>query len=265
MKACGNGTWYSAAGKSVATPRMAKLALCFLLMLSGSPAYPGSPVNSAETRDAAHSAVRARVSARPSQYRVRARPGGELLERRVAQRRGGSGRRGTRSGGGRKGTMPAGGRWQTGVVKKDYVGKLSGKSIPFPGVKTRKITYTKRDPAERDRLRKEFDESIKQKFLKGISGDPARKKLLERAGIPPDQIDAMAAGKVPIDYQVHHRVPLDGGGTNDLDNLMLVKQNPYHLALSNAQRELTSGMVPGEKRVIEFPIPDSFLYPLPSP
>ncbi|MGG1688404.1 HNH endonuclease signature motif containing protein [Pseudalkalibacillus sp. NRS-1564] len=29
-------------------------------------------------------------------------------------------------------------------------------------------------------------------------------------------------------YQVHHKLPLDDGGNNDLSNLILIKNDPNH-------------------------------------
>ena len=35
-------------------------------------------------------------------------------------------------------------------------------------------------------------------------------------------------GLVPDGWQVHHKIPLDQGGTNDVENLVLIKNDPYH-------------------------------------
>lgn len=214
------------------------------------------------------------ASARPGPYSSRARRGGEPLVRknvRVAQRRGsrgGSGK-GKRPGRGSKNVPRAkpstGSRWTTSGAQKDYVGKLGGNSIHFPGVKGKKISYTKRDPAETSRIRREFDSSVRSRFLKSIANDPDKAAQLRRAGIMDEQIRGMKAGKVPHGYNVHHKMPIDGGGGNDFSNLILIKREPYHYSINHAQNDLTSGMNPGETRNIYFPVPDGFLYPLASP
>ena len=45
------------------------------------------------------------------------------------------------------------------------------------------------------------------------------------------------------------------------DPLVLSKYEPYHKALTNHQRAVTRGLRSGETRLIEFPVPDDFVYP----
>jgi hypothetical protein len=68
-------------------------------------------------------------------------------------------------------------------------------------------------------------------------------------------------GRPPRNWQVHHKLPLDDGGTNDFDNLVLIKNDPYHKAITNAQRKLTKGIEPGQTKEIDFPVPEGFLFP----
>ncbi|WJE54873.1 hypothetical protein QRE66_12030 [Bacillus cereus] len=72
----------------------------------------------------------------------------------------------------------------------------------------------------------------------------------------------MKKGEVPDDYQVLHKLPLDDGGTNYFDNLILIEHDPYHKVLTNTQRSLTKGLEIGESKTIQWPIPDGFVYPL---
>jgi hypothetical protein len=72
---------------------------------------------------------------------------------------------------------------------------------------------------------------------------------LQRAGLTEAQIEGMRAGKRPKGYQVHHKLSLDDTGTNDLDNLILVKEVPFHRALTGHQNSWTSKLKaadPGE-------------------
>lgn len=66
---------------------------------------------------------------------------------------------------------------------------------------------------------------------------------------------------VPIGWQVHHKLPLDDGGTNSYDNLVLIKNDPYHKVITNAQMNATRGLKPGESKTMNWPIPDGFVYP----
>ena len=60
---------------------------------------------------------------------------------------------------------------------------------------------------------------------------------------------------------MHHKLPLDDGGNNDFANLVLIKNDPYHLTITNAQNAATRGMQEGETRQVNWPIPEGFVYP----
>ncbi|WP_428261666.1 eCIS core domain-containing protein [Haliangium sp.] len=143
----------------------------------------------------------------------------------------------------------------------DFVGTLRGEKVTLPGVKTRTVRYVKRAKAEARALRSKFDSTERKKFLKSLAEDPAKVQQLKRAGLTDADIASMAKGEVPRLYRVHHKLPLDDGGTNDFSNLVLMQHEPYHKAVTSTQIALTRGMSPGEVRVFEFPIPEGFVYP----
>jgi hypothetical protein len=66
---------------------------------------------------------------------------------------------------------------------------------------------------------------------------------------------------VPNGYQVHHKLPIDDGGTIDFSNLILIINDPYHRILTKTQKTLTKGMKVGESIKYKWPIPDDFVYP----
>ncbi|MBC2092732.1 HNH endonuclease [Listeria seeligeri] len=68
-------------------------------------------------------------------------------------------------------------------------------------------------------------------------------------------------GKVPSGYSVHHKLPLDDSGTNSFDNLMLIKDEPYHKLITNAQTQFSKKLKAGESVKVKFPIPDGNIYP----
>ncbi|MEK4224827.1 T7SS effector LXG polymorphic toxin [Bacillus sp. FSL R7-0718] len=143
----------------------------------------------------------------------------------------------------------------------DFVGTLKGEQVLLKGVKVKEISYTKRSPEETAKLRRKFNSSIKKQFLKGLSNDPNKVKKLKKAGLTDKDIARMKDGLNPKGYQVHHKLPLDDGGTNDMDNLILIKNDPYHKAITNEQNSLTKGLVPGETKKINWPIPNGEIYP----
>ncbi|MCT6513148.1 T7SS effector LXG polymorphic toxin [Bacillus subtilis] len=143
----------------------------------------------------------------------------------------------------------------------DFVGTLKGEQVLLKGVKVKEISYTKRSPEETAKLRRKFNSSIKKQFLKDLSNDPNKVKKLKKAGLTDKDIARMKDGLNPKGYQVHHKLPLDDGGTNDMDNLILIKNDPYHKAITNEQNSSTKGLTPGETKKINWPIPNGEIYP----
>ena len=118
-----------------------------------------------------------------------------------------------------------------GGVKNTFKGNLKGQEIELTNVNTKNINYTKRNPAEAKILRNEFNSSVRKGYLKDFSekyGD-----YLNNMGFSDTDILKLQDGKVPTGYQVHHKLPLDDGGTNSYDNLVLIKNDPYHKVITN--------------------------------
>ncbi|MFT3868440.1 MAG: HNH endonuclease signature motif containing protein [Nibricoccus sp.] len=153
----------------------------------------------------------------------------------------------------------------TGIVYEPetttYTGNLRGENVELKDVEVREFQYTKREDADREQLRSDFGNSDREKFLKDLANDPEKVAELKKAGLTDKQIGAMKFGDSPKGYQVHHKLPIDDGGTNSQSNLCLVKNEPYHKAITNSQTSQTRDMVAGETKTVEMPIPPSFIYP----
>lgn len=151
------------------------------------------------------------------------------------------------------GTHPAGG--------ESFVGTLRGGRVELPGVAVRRVDYTKRPRDEYNQLRRDFDNTGRASFVRDLAGDPQKAARLREAGLSDADISMLADGRIPAGWQVHHKLPLDDGGTNDFGNLVLIKNDPYHLAITNAQNAATRGMNVGDTRQLDWPIPEGFVYP----
>ncbi|KZE06742.1 putative toxin component near putative ESAT-related protein repetitive [Bacillus mycoides] len=159
--------------------------------------------------------------------------------------------------GGVKGTGEVG----TTDSRLDFVGKLKGEEVKLPNVKTEKVTFNKRNPNDTAQLRKDFNK-IRKDLMKSMADNPEKIKELKKAGISDNDIeDMMEYGLVPDGWQVHHKIPLDQGGTNNVENLVLIKNHPYHKVITNEQNSLTKGMKPGDSKIVDFPIPKGEIYP----
>ncbi|MFJ7748143.1 T7SS effector LXG polymorphic toxin [Peribacillus sp. NPDC097295] len=159
--------------------------------------------------------------------------------------------------------ITAKGEGSKGAVEKDdyFIGTLKGEKIHLKGVKVEKIIYTKRLPEETAKLRKEFNSSVRKNFLKEFANDPVRVEYLSKAGLGEGDIDRMKDGLNPKGWQVHHNLPLDDGGTNDITNLVLINNDPYHKAVTNEQNSLTRGLAPKQSKTINWPMFEDDVYP----
>ena len=145
------------------------------------------------------------------------------------------------------------------IASASFKGPLKGQEIQLPNVYTEKITYTKRNPSDASALRYQFDKDIRGDFLKDFANKNTVNDL-QRMGFSDVDIARMSDGLVPQGYQVHHKLPLDDGGTNDFSNLIIFKNDPYHKAITNYQNNLIRGMKPGETIEVEWPIPSGSYY-----
>lgn len=137
------------------------------------------------------------------------------------------------------------------------------------GFRYERISYTRRSDRDHYKaLRSEFDRKERAEWLKEI-GTHRRTELIA-AGISTKEVDRMAKdGKVPEGYQVHHRIPLDDGGTNSRDNFIIIRNDIEHRALHGYYNpaELRIRLLAyGETAEIALPVPpkDTLVYPNPS-
>jgi hypothetical protein len=150
----------------------------------------------------------------------------------------------------------------TGIEYEDtYTGTLRGEDVELKDVEVREFQYTKREDADREQLRSDFTNAEREKFLMDLASDPEKVVELKKAGLTGSQIEDMKFGEAPDGYQIHHKLPIDDGGNNAKSNLCLVKHDPYHKAITNSQTSQTRGMIAGETRTVQMPIPPSYIYP----
>ncbi|MFW8412658.1 HNH endonuclease signature motif containing protein, partial [Klebsiella pneumoniae] len=70
----------------------------------------------------------------------------------------------------------------------------------------------------------------------------------------------LANGNVPSGWQVHHKIPLDDGGTNAFDNLILIQYSPYHSALSKMQAIITKELPYNASREVVWAGPNGVIW-----
>lgn len=140
----------------------------------------------------------------------------------------------------------------------DFTWKLRGENVTLKDVKTKEIIYKKRSTEELNKLRKEFNTSIRKSFLEYISKDV---EYLKKVGFSDKDILKIKNGRVPNGWQVHHKLPLDDSGTNSFENLVLIKNEPYHKVITNYQNSFSRNLKNGEVKKGDWPIPNGKIYP----
>lgn len=139
----------------------------------------------------------------------------------------------------------------------DYLGKLRGESKLLDGITVKEINYVKRDPIEAAMLRKEFNSTVRKSFLNNLANTKDAANTFN-----PADLMRMSEGGVPNGWSVHHKLPLDDGGTNAFSNLTLIESEPFHKVFSNMQSSVTRGMIVGESKVTPWAMPTGSIYPL---
>ncbi|WP_236348013.1 HNH endonuclease signature motif containing protein [Enterobacter cancerogenus] len=137
-----------------------------------------------------------------------------------------------------------------------YFGKLRGELKLANKLTIKEINYTKRNPVDTSSLRREFDNTVRKKFLMDMASTPESMN-----NFSPSQLLRLRNGKTPEGWEVHHKLPLDDGGTNAFENLVLMEKEPYHKIFTNMQRAATKGMSPGDSKITPWAIPSGSVYP----
>jgi len=138
-----------------------------------------------------------------------------------------------------------------------YLGKLRGESKLLDGITVKEINYVKRDPIETAVLRKEFNSTVRKNFLNKLANTKDAANSFN-----PSDLMRMSEGGIPNGWSVHHKLPLDDGGTNAFSNLTLIENEPFHKVFTNMQSSVTRGMIVGESKVTPWAIPTGSIYPL---
>lgn len=73
-----------------------------------------------------------------------------------------------------------------------------------------------------------------------------------------DELDF--AKQNPNQFKLYLVYKIDSG-TNSFDNLILIQNEPYHKVITNFQNSFAKQLAPGEKQIVEWPIPEGKLYP----
>lgn len=134
-------------------------------------------------------------------------------------------------------------------------GRFNFKTIN--GFKLIDVEYSVPDKATRKRRHKGFN-SVREKFLAHIAKNC--QKELRAIGITDKQIEQMKKGSVPNGYNVHHKLPIHGGGLNEFSNLILMPIPPHDELHHKVLDPQVSQMQAGETKKVKLPWSDNMVY-----
>lgn len=138
-----------------------------------------------------------------------------------------------------------------------YLGKYKKAHVLLDDMNVTQLNYLRRDRTEYNALRAQFNNTVRPGFLKSLSDHPDALSTFDS-----NDILRLANGNVPSGWQVHHKIPLDDGGTNNFDNLILIQNSPYHSALSKTQAIITKNLPYNASTEVLWPSPNGVIYPV---
>ncbi len=156
-----------------------------------------------------------------------------------------------------------GGQAKAGYTAEQRAGKFNFDNIHGMGLK--KVVYQVPSSDERKAKRAEFNgsagkEGMRSKFLKMLAKDH-EKALREQLGFGDAELKLMRDGKSVPGYNVHHKLPLHGGGKNEFKNFILTPLYPHdqwHHDILDPQIENCMGT--GQKKEVMLPWTDDMIY-----
>ena len=136
-----------------------------------------------------------------------------------------------------------------------------------PQLRRTRVTGTKPTRADVARLRKEFyaSDGPRDKFLAQVRAKATVAELQARGWTAEEIRIFKAGGNAPEGFAVHHRIPLQGGGTNNPDNFILIKNDPDHDLITASQNAVLQRIPEGAPMNVDVPVMPPGLWTWPQP
>lgn len=125
------------------------------------------------------------------------------------------------------------------------------------GFKLKEVEWTIPNQKDRKRKRKAFG-NVRKEFLMYI-GQHLEPQLREM-GLTDAQIKQVKGGNAPNGYNVHHKLPIFGGGKNEFSNLILMPIKPHDELHHKVMDPQTSRMQDGDSKKVLVPWSDDMVY-----
>ena len=93
------------------------------------------------------------------------------------------------------------------------------------GFKLKEVEFKTPPKREREAMREQFKKEVRPAFLKYVAEHFSTE--LRAMGISETGLATMRKGLSVNGYNVHHKLPIHGGGTNDFKNLIIMPIGPH--------------------------------------
>ena len=132
------------------------------------------------------------------------------------------------------------------------------------GMKLKEVEYRVPPMDERKRKRAEFQgsghkEGVRSQFLKMLANEHAQ-ELKDLLGMTDAEIARMAEGKSVNGYNVHHKLPIHGGGKNEFSNFILTPLYPHDQWHHDVLDQQIEGLGMGGARKVLLPWTDDMIF-----
>ena len=125
------------------------------------------------------------------------------------------------------------------------------------GFQLKEVEWTVPDKKTRESRRKAFSK-VRTAFLKHI-GETMESGLRDM-GMNDKQIAQVKKGRAPVGYNVHHKLPIHGGGQNVFSNLILMPIGPHDELHHRVMDPQVAQMQSGESKKVVIPWTDDMVY-----
>lgn len=141
--------------------------------------------------------------------------------------------------------------------ERERLEKISRIPDSIHGAPVVDVSYTAASKKQIKELRREFTPA-RRSFL--ISLAETQKDVLLSLGISEKAVAEMLKGNAPNGYNVHHKMPLAGGGKNEASNFILIKNDPYHTDFHKISDVQICKMNDGETKTVRMPMPKGSIF-----
>ena len=125
------------------------------------------------------------------------------------------------------------------------------------GIPVVEVSYTAVSKKRVKEMRREFT-GLRKAFLKELAA--TQTDALKQMGLSDRMIALLAKGDTPNGFNVHHKMPLAGGGKNEFSNFILIKNDPYHTDIHKVSDLQISKMKEGETQTVKIPMPQGSVF-----